>query len=480
MFETAKSRRDFITALKAGKVGSPILQKAMATVNAFTDCSLEEISWTFNHKQPLVKQFGASVLEIIEDPSKLTLLMDQYRAERNPERIEQLAKSIVEGSAPDLYRQLSLMVNQADINMRQKAQTLLVRCEDWPKQKTLVRALLNDPKPVVSELMLKHVIRASPRAYLRELKAAAAHPNQELRGLCLKALIGMDSIKLATVLIDRLAQEKGELQKSLYGALTTFIERDAAAMMEMIVSKLASSEEKVRRTAMNLLLKLPEQKEAFRRLLTFSESLSAMPRDQLFSEMAQNAEVWVEHVLSIFKTEKNSALRLQAMNLAKVLKHSRLSPIFLHEMKNSDWMVRYAAMQVLGDMKSQQALPALVDALGNDETSLAAIQALDKFRDIRLAKPFFQRMPNAGETEQIELLKALNNIGDTRLLPPLAKFLDSNAPKGKAKKFAAETVIGLCNATGTTIPAKVTQIYEGLRERSVTDLPDLGLRISED
>jgi len=184
--------------------------------------------------------------------------------------------------------------------------------------------------------------------------------------------------------------------------------------------------------------------------------------------------------LVIFKTEQDPALRLQAMNLAKVLKHQQLAPIFLHEMKNPNWLVRYTAMQVLGDMKAQQALPALVEALNSEDASIAAIQALDKYRDIRLAKPLFQKLPNGNESEQTEIVKVVQNIGDARLLPHLAKFLDSAAPKGGVKKLTAEIIIAMCKATNTAVPPRVTQIYDGLREKTVNDLPDLGLKMSDD
>lgn len=480
MFESEKSRKDFLIALKAGKISPTLLQKAIAHAKVFAACPQEEVAWTLNHSQPLIQQFGQAIMAANKGPDSGNALVDQFLKERVPAKIEQLAQSLAANPPSDLNRQLSMMANDKNIETRQKAVTLLVKLPDWPRQKALVNVFLEDPKPAVSDTMLKHVVRTAPRIYMKVLRKNATHENEEMRTLCLKTLVTMNNIKHADILVERLAQETGELQKSLYGALASFIKNEPEGMTEVIAHALGSPVDSVRSAALNLLLKLPDQKAAFSRLLMFGESVSAMLRDQLYSEMARSADAWVDHVLAVFKTEKNPALRLQAMNLAKLLKHQRLAPVFLHEMKNGDWMTRYSAMQVLGEMKSQQALPLLVEALNNEESIMAAVQALDKYRDVRVAKPLLGKLSSAGESAQIEILKVLRNMGDPRLLPPMAKFLDSSAPKGKAKKAAADTVIGLCEDTKTAVPEKVRQIYESLREKTVDDLPDLGLRLSLD
>ena len=479
MFETPKSRREFIQALKTGKISPNILAKAQANVGAFSDCTQEEIQWALNHNLPQIKEFAQSVQLVMQGGGKLPLLIQQLKTERNPARQAEIAQSIADSQDPEVLTELSQMINDKNIESRKAAIVLLMKVEDWPRQKRLVRALIQDPKSEISDSMLRHIIQAAPRRYIKEVRQAASHESDDLRTLALKTIVTINDTQHGDLLIQRLAYEKGELQKSLYGAIIAFIKADPKAMLEHIVKATANTEANERQTAMNLLTKHPDQCRAFRRLLAFSESVSTMLRDQIFAEMAKVPDAFVDHILALFKTENDRELRMQALLLAKLFKHPKLTPIFLHEMKNPDWMVRYAAMQVLGDMKSQQALPVLVEAMGKDVTSSAAIQALGKYKDLRLAKPFFQKLPNASESDQIEILNALSGTPDARLLPTLAKFLDSNAPKGKAKLHCAEVLMEMCKATNTKVPPKVTQIYEQIREKTVDDLPDLGLKLSD-
>jgi HEAT repeat protein len=250
-------------------------------------------------------------------------------------------------------------------------------------------------------------------------------------------------------------------------------------MTKKVVVAITADDAAVRQAALKLFFKLPEPPKAFRRLLMYLTSVASGLRDLAFAELAKHGDPFAELLMNLFKKERDPVLRLQALNLAKALKHPKLAPVFLHELKNPDWLVRYTAMQVLAEMKSPQALPALIEALREPETAQAAIQALDKYRDLRLAKPFFQKLPHAPESEQVELLAAIQNLGDARLLAHLGKFLDSSAPKGKAKLRAAVTIIAICGQSNTAVPERVQQIYDSLRTRTVEDLPDLGLQLAD-
>ena len=47
-------------------------------------------------------------------------------------------------------------------------------------------------------------------------------------------------------------------------------------------------------------------------------------------------------------------------------------------------------------------------------------------------------------------------------------------------KETAKTIIAMCEATGTKVPEQVTKIYDSLSEKTLNDLPDLGLKMSGD
>jgi len=478
MFESSKSRGEFLMALRGGRISAQVLQKAMAETAAFADATVADLSWSFGHDNVDYKKFATAVLAVSTEENRVARLMDLFLKERRPAAEADLSVAIAACGPGPVLAELSKMVNNKNLEVRKKALVLILAQQNWFQHRNLVMTLLADPKPEISEATLLQVVRKAPAAYVGQLRRLATHKKPEIRALSLNCLAAMNDMANAELFLQRMPLEGGDLRKTLYTAIVTFIKADTSAMTARIAATLSDTVAEVRGAGMSLLLKMPDQVATLKAILNYCSSVSAMMRDGVFAELAKQPDAFVDGVLAIFKAEKDPALRLQAMNLAKLLQHQRLAPIFLHEMKNADWLVRYTAMQVLGDMKSPQAVPVLVEQLNNPEASVAAIQALAKYKDMRLAKPFLQKMSMGNESEQLELLKALEGLGDNRLLPHLAKILDSPAAKGKARKASAETIIRMCEAAGTQVPARVLQINDSLAEKTVDDLPDLGLKLS--
>ncbi|CAM2068042.1 HEAT repeat domain-containing protein [Sulfidibacter corallicola] len=480
MFESSKSRKEFLQAILAGRINAQLLQKAMGSYQSFADADLADVLPLVTH--PQAKKFGAALVSVNRDPQKLSRLMDLFTRERRPEAESDILAAIAVCKAGDTRSLVAKMTNDKNVDVRKKALKLLIRLEDWARQRDLVGSLLLDPNPSISEAMIRQLVSQEATApYAAALRQLALHDQESIRDASLKALIKHKNPKNIEVFLQALAHSQGEVKQQLEAAISGFISDDPSATGQQIIGALTDPDDKVVETALRLYLTLPNQAEAFRNLLSFTDSVTAFMRDEVFKRLIPHQDYIVPLVLDLCRLEQNPALKLQALNLAKVLKNNKLAPLFLHELKNPDWMVRYSAMQVLAAMRSPQALPILVEFLNDSDSSMAAIQALDQYRDMRLAKPFFQKLsaPDANESEQIELLKALRNLGDQRFLPHLAKFLEGPLMKGKARKLCAEVIIAICDEKNVQVPESVRKLHESLSEKTLEDLPDLGLKLSD-
>lgn len=480
MLETHKSRKEFLDAMKMGRLNPQLLQKAMSEYQLFGDCDAIDIVWALAHNDPNIRQFGNAVFTICADPNRATVLIEAITRERRGAAADAFQAALTNLPQEALFAATGRMINNKLVDTRRKAMQLLISQPSWPKQRTQVMALLEDPDTSVCEAMLTEVVARAPKSYVNQLRQLAIHENAKIRELALKSIIELAEIRDAELFLERLPLEDGELRKALFEAVVAAIKSEPQTMLQVIVKAIASPQAEVSRTAMDFFVKMPDKRNAVRTFLRFADSISSMMKDQLFQQAARHGEIFVEPILDLAKNEPDPAMRLQALNLAKALKNQKLAPLFLHELKNPDWMVRYTAIQVLAAMKSQQALPVLVELLGREENAIAVIQALDHYQDVRLAKPLLAKLQQTGESEQIAILQALLNMGDGRLLSPIGQFLNSSAPKGKARLKTREIIIQLCKATQTQVPAAVMNIYDGLRERTLDDLPDLGLKMSGD
>lgn len=503
MFEAEKSRHQFIKALEAGRIRGAVLQKATAETHYFTDIVVSELTWVFGSANADYKRFIFGVLQVMRQTDKLDQLKQLQAQAKSPAAREELNKAVAllsGGSKPaapspaaaskpaqaappaadeDDATRISRLVNSKDVNSRKQGLKLFTEQPGWQKNRGMVAALLSDPNPELAEAMLRVVIKTAPRGFISQIRAAAHAEKLEVRALALQALVALKQADNVDILLARMPLETGDLQKAVYSALVAMIKADTADMTQRIVTALGNADGRVRQGAMSLLLKMPDQAATFQKILAFCGSINAEMRDQVFAELAKSADAFADLTLNFFRGQPDSALRTQALYLARYLKSQKLAPIFMHELKNPDWLVRHTAMMALGEMKAPQALNALVEQLNNPDASMAAVEALDKYRDLRLAKPLLAKLQSGNASEQGAVLRALENLADARLVAPLTSFVESNAPKGDVKKKTAEAIINLCQATQTAVPAKVQQIHADLAEKTVNDLPDLGLKLAE-
>jgi len=412
-------------------------------------------------------------------PQDIVRLMTAY-AQARPDQETRLAAAIAAAASPEAFASLVKMVNDKNPQTRAKAARLLPQLPEWRRQRALAEALLDDPEPAVSRPMLQAAAQQAPAAFIPWLRRRAGDADADSRALCLRALIATGDPAHADALLARLPFEADALRQEIWGALVAMIKRDPADMTERMIRVLAAPDPEARRAAADLLAKMPDKRDVLRRLLIYAESLGAIPRDAAFAAMKKHAEAFAEPLLALFQGEDAAAVRLQGLALARALGHERLTPLFLHQLKSPDWTTRAAALQTLGAMKAPQALPVLVEMLGRGQDAAAVVQALDRYRDPRLAKPLFQRLPAADEAEQIDILKALKNLGDARFLPHLAKFLESASPKGQAKKFTVDAIVDLCRANGQAVPPRILEIQASLSQSALDALPDLGLKLAGD
>ncbi|CAM2008608.1 HEAT repeat domain-containing protein [Acanthopleuribacter pedis] len=479
MFEQPHKRQEFLQAVKAGRINAQLLEKALASYQSFADADLNEVLQLM--QLPAAKKFAAALISVNQDPEKLGKLMQMFARERRPEVEAELAAAIALCKSDAIFTEIAKMINNKDPNHRKKALKLLIKQEKGMQQRELVLALMNDPQPPIAEAMLKQVIASGAKGYQGQLRHMAVVGADSIAVLCLKALLNQPSMKNVPVFIHALATQQGEIAAALSQALGRHMQEAPEAVLEEIILAIGSSDPKVGAAALKMFVGMPDLKEATRRLLLFADSVSPLVRDDIFRLMGTVGDTFVPIVLALVQEQPEQAVRIQAMNLAKIMKNQKLGPLFLQELKNPDWMVRYSAMQVLSAMKSPQALPILVEFLNQDESSMAAIQALDRYGDMRLAKPFFQKLTTqSNESEQLALLDALLNLGDPRFIGHLSKFLDSPAVRGKAVKRCAEVIIELGKRHGVAVPEKVIALNDQLTEKKLEDLPDLGLKLSSD
>lgn len=479
MFETPQSRKEFLLSVKTGKISAQMLEKASGQAAAFSEQDPDEILALMGVNEATAV-FASAVFAVLDHPQKGVKLVEAMVKERRPEGEAALAKLVAQVPQADLIAGLGRMVNNKNLENRKKALKMLIKLDKWPRHDQLVLPLLQDPNSEIAEVMVRQVAAKAPARYVQYLRQFSRSEDLKTREACLKALMQLGQVRHADLFLERLAFEEGELKDGLRSCLSQFLKSEAEVITKEVVKATTSDIPQVRATAMALFTKLPNKAQAFWIFLQFSGSVSSFLRDQMFQEAKRHADVLVDPILATCQQEQDQGIRLQAIQLAKVLQHQKLAGLFLKELKSEDWMVRYTAIQTLSEMKSPQAVPHFLEMLKEPDAATAAVQALDRYRDMRLAKPLFQFLPKANANLQIEILKLLENLGDGRFLPHFAKFLEGNAFKEGALKQVALSAKAIGAASGQEVPSNLRDLHERLVEKTLDELPDLGLKLSDE
>lgn len=362
-----------------------------------------------------------------------------------------------------LNEQISLtklvqMMNNKNPAIRLQALEHFLQQENFLTNRQFVINFLKDPDLEIAKKILDLVVEKAPGFYgsiLREL--SAKHKNYLIRGSCLRALIAMKAIKNAELFIQRIPYEKGDIKKELIDATIAFVKEEPQSMTKHIIKTFTSEEPEIRKVGLNMFVNLPNRVEAMQIFYKFCLSIPPFMRDQFIQEVVTEKDSFVELVLLNFKNERDSNIRYLNLKLAKLLKHEKLAQMFLYELNNDDWLVRYVAMLALGEMKCKEAVPALLKAIGDVNVGIAAIKALGDFEDAQLAAEMFKRFPSSSKSEQLEVLKIIQRICDKRFIEPLTTILKKETLPLKVRLNLEECIVVLCRKHKEEVPYAVEQ-----------------------
>lgn len=479
--KTKAGRSEFLAALKTNKIEPEMVKKITASaVSAFENCKIEDIVFLLTHPKDSYSEFGRAVLRVSEDPAKITKVRKLHKEAHGTENAPALLSALAASGSSEPFEIVAKSINSQNEQTRKKALDLFLNLDGWSAKRELVSAFLEDPSFEVRSRVLLYIARKAPKLYASYLRHHSSEDQVEVRKICLAALISMKNPKNTQTFLERIPHEDGKLQGLLFGAVLDFTEKNSLLATEGILKSLTFPDAAVRKSAMYFFLQLEDQPTSIRALLDYCQALDTSVRDSVFAETVEHKDVIAELVLHVLETDSDPKRRAQALSLASVLKHEKLTELFLKELTNSDWVLRCLAMRTLGEMKCKEAIPSLLEALQDKEVSIAAIEALSKYGDMKIAQEFFKKLSKATEPEQLEILEALLEMSDKRFIEPLVKFMESDKSEEKAKLRTEEAIRSICKATKTPVPKKIFEIKKAIKDKRLSEIPDLGLSMVDE
>jgi HEAT repeat protein len=472
----AKLKRTLLKDLERGSVDEDAVAAALRDL----DFRLDEVSWCLFDASPAVRRFGLYAIARSSQRDRARQLFKMLAKEKAAPRRLALIQAIALARDPQAFSELGKLANSKDVDSRRLAQQILVRIEGWPSQRELVNAFLEDPEiPIVLD-MVRAIVEQDVQQYHGYLRHLAIHENEHVRRQVLQWMVQQHDPSHAEIFFARIAHEQGAIAELLLDALARLADQHPAAMLEWCVQSLADAAASVRRTGLQLFVRLLGVDGAMARLMSYAASVTDWVRDTIYEEAKTHTEAFVGPLLAYLDRERNDKLRFQALHFAYALRDERLLPLFIADWERGDWVTRYQILVVLAEVQSPEARRILDQALEQKETRLVAVRALGAYDDPDALRRLTGILGDSESATQLEIIAVLERRGGARMVPFLARFLEGEGLDREVHAATVRAIEAICERLDVPVPRRVVAISRRQQARALDSLPDLGLRLVPD
>lgn len=478
-FERSKSRKltkkGFLTELRSSGVSTAEIVQAL---NRF-EFRIDEIASMLYERNPRLKKFALEALKRNTTEDRLKELFNLLENEPSKSRRELLGGAILLLEDSDTSTYLTRMSNSPIVAKRVAAQGLFRQMPNWNKNRRLAIEFLNDPNEEVVIPMVKSVIEVCPDAYLERIRHLAIHESLRIRTLVLEFLIPLNDPGNIDTFFSRLPYEEGELREALLEAVTKMVESNPEEMLERTLQGMGDGTSEIRTMSVELFARLPNPYHNFTELIVYLSSTTSWMRETMYEELRAVSDDLVEPLLQYLDDPQYELLHHLAFHLATFLGHKRLLPLMTKNWETSNWLRRFEVLKALTRMKSDQALPLLLKAVDQHETSLLAIKALAEYEDVRLSRVFVKKLRSPNQSIQIAALQAMSRLPEPKLVPVLTR-LCKHFKEPDLIIEVANTVVAICDATDMETPKEMLELVQFSDAPGLGLLPDMGLKLTQE
>ena len=351
-----EGREQFLQMLKSQSIKDELVERVIEKPQAFSDTTTDQILWAVTHNKPVIRKFAKAVLSVSKDPERANVIADKYRKAEDKQKKGFFLSALAACDSKPVLNLIGKMLNNKAAAKRIEALDLFLQIDDWHKHRQVVTLFLEDPVAKIQHKTIEAIASTAPKAYASYLRDQAAGEDQALRDMCLRALVKLEDPKNIAVFLERLPLEERELKESLFQAALILVKGKPEETRPYLLPCLGSTDPDVRKTAVYFAIQFPDQSDAIRDFLLACCSLSAEIREEIYAEAANHKDEFTEFVRYILSMEKEPTIRMEALTLAKQLKHEKLNEFFMNELESSDWLARRTAIEYFGELGHEPAL----------------------------------------------------------------------------------------------------------------------------
>jgi twitching motility protein PilT len=235
----------------------------------------------------------------------------------------------------------------------------------------------------------------------------------------------------------------------------TYLDKQAQAhpkqLRLLLLELLGEGEDATRRMAVDLLMKTGDAQQVLLEILLFARNLVGWLRDRILETLRGMGDEVLRSAVGLLEHEEED-VRTAALVLVQYFHDPRVVEPVCRLLKDPDWWLRITACDALGELGDERAVPALVEALKDEEARWAAIDALARVGSTKALKPLSALLRDKRPEVRLEVVQAMSRFTDERILPML-EHLEAKDPSSGVRTRAAEVHRDLATRLGRAASA---------------------------
>ena len=375
---------------------------------ATPDLTLDDLIWTIFTRDGMIRRVGAQAIRDRRFPGLVEHFIRNWD-DLAPASRKGIGKILPELAPPGWERQAGRFLNHRSGKLRSAAEELVESATLTPKLLDVLVPILSS---VGNELRRKLLVRFadSNDARLAPLfEQHLADPDEGVRLAAVRVLAARNDPKFLPALAARLDVETFSVQQQLIKAFIRYAEA-GQDVTSQVLPLISSGSVPLRQTAMKILTQMPNQRRVILEFIEYSKTLAGWIRRRALDSMLEFSGLLLDPILSLLQ-DRDPSVRSSAIRLAASIgADPRVEKALLPLVMDTDWWVRVNAIETLGDLKSQLALPTLLKLLNDDDARWSAIEALVRIGDKRCVPHLLPLLKTDRIEIRLELVKALGKL----------------------------------------------------------------------
>ncbi|MBT9556416.1 MAG: PilT/PilU family type 4a pilus ATPase [Myxococcales bacterium] len=251
--------------------------------------------------------------------------------------------------------------------------------------------------------------------------------DERIRIRCIQVLAEKPDAESVTLFLERLSHEEYNVRTAIIKALDDATHVPGLDITDKLLSMLSQDDDQVRTVGLKLLVKSGNAKDTIRRILLMSGELMGWMRERLVSTIREFGDELLQPLVELLD-HNDPEVRKKALIFANDFDSPTLVEPVAHllDRSDSDWWTRVIALDVLGRLKDERAVDALIKCLESDETRWSAVEALGRIGSKKALAPIAKLLGDRAAEVRTQVIAALELYNDPRALPLLQKSMEKD------------------------------------------------------